>query len=373
MSSKTRSILLFLDYPPSPQITAHIKIYSTIASKMQSSVSRIAAVTFAILASSTSLLVAAKSLRAYQNDMHEPVSTECTLVLALFTPMRPNQGEDVDLVRPDSPRLECELDPIDADGISGITAPLLFEEEGEEKAAMAKYESGEITSNESTLLFSKGIKLSSDGVHIPFNTEIVIGNKIKKAKRRNLATVTGTKPILVVKVTDNRGLALSESTNTISDDVFGTSGDRLNLKSHMSACSFGKLNIVPGDAGRHTATASPGVIEVTIPISLKQTNSRKPVRDAITAAVSQKLGFSLPGPYQQVMYLVENCYGSDCQWAAYAFLNGWLSVYRAQNYKYSAVQMHGKSSLHKFRCPLLGSHFKQTRLLTGCHSFRNWS
>ena len=66
-------------------------------------------------------------------------------------------------------------------------------------------------------------------------------------------------------------------------------------------------------------TAAPGVTEVTIDITLEN-NSRDTIRNAVTVAVQNKLGLTLPGPYQQVMYSLEGCY-QDCGWAAYAYVN----------------------------------------------------
>jgi len=44
-------------------------------------------------------------------------------------------------------------------------------------------------------------------------------------------TETGTKPMLIVKVTDSVGKARPLSPAQIGDDVFGTLGDPLNLES----------------------------------------------------------------------------------------------------------------------------------------------
>jgi len=51
------------------------------------------------------------------------------------------------------------------------------------------------------------------------------------------------------------------------------------------------------------------------------------------------LGFDLPGPFDYVMYIVENCY-DGCSWAAYAGVNHWMSLYRSHYYKYTGVLMH---------------------------------
>ena len=62
---------------------------------------------------------------------------------------------------------------------------------------------------------------------------------------------------------------------------------------------------------------APGVIEISIPISLVG-SSRGEVRAKLIQATKAKLGMdSLPGPFEHVMFFVENCY-TDCGWAAYA-------------------------------------------------------
>lgn len=45
-------------------------------------------------------------------------------------------------------------------------------------------------------------------------------------------------------------------------------------------------------------------------------------------------------PFQQVMFLVENCYGDGCGWAAYAYIRGWLSIYKQDNYLKPGVVLH---------------------------------
>jgi len=53
--------------------------------------------------------------------------------------------------------------------------------------------------------------------------------------------------------------------------MFGSfSKNPANLKSHTSACSFGKVNFIPGAFPESAGDSvdSPGVIEVKIPISL---------------------------------------------------------------------------------------------------------
>jgi hypothetical protein len=125
--------------------------------------------------------------------------------------------------------------------------------------------------------------------------------------------------------------------------VFGTGTDPVNIKSALEECSWNKITVLPkaltenGDPD-DTHEVATGVIEVTIDISLTD-QSRDNIRNAITTKVQQLLGYSLPGPYDYVLYSVQGCY-VDCGWAAYAFINSWNSVYQDVYYKRPGVLMH---------------------------------
>ena len=92
-------------------------------------------------------------------------------------------------------------------------------------------------------------------------------------------------------------------------------------------------NGVPNGRG-----VAPGVMEVTISVALEG-NSPATIRNAVTTAVQNAIGESLPGRYQQVMYILQGCY-LNCGWAAYAYINSWNSVYQGSYYKMTGVQVH---------------------------------
>jgi len=235
-------------------------------------------------------------------------------------------------------RFECEMDAQDMGGVGGLVREL-----SGSPAQLSQLQDlinkGIIKAGESVLEHSAGLPFDDMTVFVPPGLSIAASVR-NNPNRRRLAVVTGKKPILVIKVRDSNGLARVESPAVISDDVFGTSGDPVNLKSQMSACSFGQLNITAGNPPTNSAGANevaPGVIEVNITISLN--NTRTQVRNAATAAAQSKLNFTLPGPYQQVMYVLHSCI-VDCGWAAYAGVNSWYSVYQGGYYKQVGVQMH---------------------------------
>ena len=122
-----------------------------------------------------------------------------------------------------------------------------------------------------------------------------------------------------------------------SDEVFGTGVDPINLKSGLEECSWNKINVIVGDG--NAAEVATGVIEVTIDLPLDG-SSDSAIRNAVTSAATSKLGHGLPGPYDYVLYSLEKCYGNDCGWAAYAYINHWNSVYQAVYYKRPGVLMH---------------------------------
>ena len=87
-----------------------------------------------------------------------------------------------------------------------------------------------------------------------------------------------------------------------------------------------------------------GVIEVTIGISINGSSSAA-IENAATTAVNAQLGITLPGPYDYVLFSLENCYGSSCGWAGYAYVDSWNSYYVTAYYGYPGVLLHEVSSV----------------------------
>ncbi len=247
--------------------------------------------------------------------------------------------------------IECEMDAADMmGGVSGLSFSINGSDTQMERLKTL-FESGGHVSGESVLTNIGGAYINRGKLHLPPGLNIALE---KVASRRKLAVVTGDKPILVVKVTDVNGLARAESPAQIGDDIFGTLGDSVNLKSQLFNCSMGQLNVlecdptlIPNDLTDPTLETNgvpngkgvaPGVMEITIGVDLT-TSDRYTVRNAVTTAVQTAIGEPLPGRYQQVMFILEGCY-VDCGWAAYAYINSWGSVYQGDFYKYTGVQVH---------------------------------
>ena len=196
---------------------------------------------------------------------------------------------------------------------------------------------GVLTSSKSSIeVSSNGVQ---DGTLYLSPGKIVIKEGRKKNSDRKLSVYEGDKPVLVVRVTDKDGKVTSDNARTVSDKLFGSYGDQTTLKSQFAACSFGKLQVsneYDVDISKHLA--APGVINVDLPISLSNSD-RLAVRNAAIKAVEDKLGLGLPGPFQHVMFILEACY-TDCGWAAYSFVGGYISVYQGNSYQNVGIVMH---------------------------------
>ena len=168
------------------------------------------------------------------------------------------------------------------------------------------------------------------------------GGRRNQVNPRNLqqSLLEGKRQVLVIRVTDSEGRVHPHTAATISDNLFGTQDDKVNFSSQFRACSFNTLQMTNQytniDISNHES--APGVVDVQIPISL-QGHDRKDVRNAVLLEAQSKLGLDrLPGPFQNVIVVLEGCY-TDCGWAGYAFVNSWLSVFQADHYSYVGVQV----------------------------------
>jgi len=168
-------------------------------------------------------------------------------------------------------------------------------------------------------------------------------NRERKLRRLN-NPLEGVKKALVIRVTDLNWEQPPDHAWTISDKFFGTYGDTVTMASGFRDCTFGKLQFTSNyGSGVNTAPlTAPGVLDVTVGIRLNE-STQATVRSAVVAAAQTKMGFTFPGPFDHVLILVKQCYavyGESCSFAAYAYVNHWLSLYVGLNYRYPAVSMH---------------------------------
>ena len=218
-----------------------------------------------------------------------------------------------------------------------IIVPLEEMEEQEQQQVLAASSGGRII---------KSVTFPPGSIRLRTNVDDNTGTVRRGG--RSLANYAGNIPILAVRVTDVDGLAPSDDANYISDKIFGTNGDDSTAVSQFSLCSYGAFNIVNNDYGSRTAEilsklSAPGVLDVTIPISIQPFRYTE-IYNALTKAVSDKLGFpAKPGPFAHIIYILEKCYASpddDCKWLGLAQVNRWSVVVHSKYFSFPTVILH---------------------------------
>jgi len=275
------------------------------------------------------LFIACATLLSLANGQY--LTVDCDIIIMGSTLIDPEVSDT------DQTSFACVLDSIDAGGVSNLSYPLELSVHQAE-VMMNMVNDGDIVSGSTMLSSPASLQTNFQGgkIIVPNVSDPLSVRTSTRAKNREGPCHEGNKPILAVRVTDKNGLVQSDSPRTISDKIFGTYDDDVNLASQMNACSFKKLTI--STDYNDIITVEPGVIEVTIPISITE-NDRYTIHNAVTVVVQEQLGFTLPGPFDQVMYVIQKCY-VGCGYAAYAYVNSWMSVYQDWYYKATGVQMH---------------------------------
>jgi len=210
----------------------------------------------------------------------------------------------------------------------------------------------------------EGVEIGDDGTAVfPGNKPITVlpnqnpwsGRNLQEeedhesaTEERKLQAGTGVKKFILFRVTDVNGEVHPDSAATMSDNMFGTNGDSINLKTQLDACSAGKYTVEPGGKNGYDFSgleSEPGVVDITIDISIDQP-SRTTVRDAIRLRAREVMRdhfgestLHYENRYMDhALYSLKTCV-QDCGWAAYASVGGYYQVYQSNYYAYAGVQL----------------------------------
>ena len=169
------------------------------------------------------------------------------------------------------------------------------------------------------------------------STEIIIED-LGEQRFRRLDAVTGTRSMVIFRVTTNDGPP-AYSAASLADSFFGIDGNPNNMKSRYAACSMNKLTFNPGTGNDFDN----GVHDLSISNTSAGTNVHDLVR-SITKAVIAKFGSSLERTYNHVVYVLPHGtttrgVGTD-RWTAFAYINSYLSVYNDEAVMSISNQVH---------------------------------
>jgi len=138
----------------------------------------------------------------------------------------------------------------------------------------------------------------------------------------------------VIRVTDRNNVSPDKSASDLSDDIFGTNGDPLNLVTGYNECSGGKVRFSPG-VGTDIVD---GVMELTLDNKSISGQSSYTVENWVTEALSNKQGWNL-NAHTHVMYILPEAVNFGGA-AAYAYLGSYTSVFWNKYASMHLVLMH---------------------------------
>jgi hypothetical protein len=182
---------------------------------------------------------------------------------------------------------------------------------------------------------------------IPWNTTIYPGtqeiglhypprlvNKPSKDEYVERRLKSGTKKVLVVRIAaSDKGASMSAA--ELSDSVFGTSGDKVNLRTQYLACSHNQLDLQPADDRTAGSTRiKDGVVSINV--GLRTREGRHTFINTATNKIQQKFGNILDIADHVLYILPEGTYSG----LAAAYLNHWMSFYNDGWGMQSSVQVH---------------------------------
>ncbi len=166
----------------------------------------------------------------------------------------------------------------------------------------------------STTIFVEGATLSQDKLIVPQGTRTEFGESQPLGLERKLAPGDGRRKVLAVWVTA-RDSNPTLTPQQLSDKIFGTINDSVNLKERMASCSYDELLIEP--------YVDNNVINGVIQVSLNQnvvSEDHENVRKNVVEAVGTLLGKQLPfAGLQHLMVCLPpgTLKESNPRWAAY--------------------------------------------------------
>lgn len=161
-------------------------------------------------------------------------------------------------------------------------------------------------------------------------------NEIQVRNRhRHLSKTTGARTVLVVRIrASNTETSVSEA--QLSSDVFGGNDDEVNLRSQYLACSHGKLEFrKAADRNGRSARIRNGV--VTISVSSSTGVGDRNMVNAVNTELNRQFLTHSANLANHVMYCLPP--GTTGR-IAYAYINGYRSVYNDRYCSSVSIQMH---------------------------------
>ncbi|KAL7564449.1 hypothetical protein ACA910_001545 [Epithemia clementina (nom. ined.)] len=266
--------------------------------------------------------------------------------LAIDTGLPGKQGE----ILPDDSICICELE-------NGKSYEL--ELPSDSRSCKDLMNEGTFQTSASKITLPKGtlIDHKKASVKIPKGQQLKVHNSkpndLFHGRALNYALSVGSKSILVVKVVaKNNGLisAVTGSETHLSDSVFGTYGDPVNLKSQYSKCSKSKFNVVPAEYGDQGAANRilNGIVTVEVDTDVSQ--GPNALADAAIGKLQQMFNLGSQSPRGILTDFILFALPPDTKVGlsnptklmntAFSDGGGWKSYFRGDFVTFPSFQMH---------------------------------
>jgi hypothetical protein len=202
---------------------------------------------------------------------------------------------------------------------------------------------GELFSGETSLDIPPNTMIDTETQTLQLDTlpgllNIVQDDTMRNLRRlRSLEKTTGGKTVLVIRVKATNSVTTSSEAQ-LADDVFGDLGDVNNLRTQYLACSYGQLEFqkTQNRNGRTTNIRN-GVVTITTGIRAESGDTK--MINTINDKLSSEFGTNPENLADFIMYCLPP--GTMHQYdIAYAWMNGYQSVYNNEVCSHVSAQMH---------------------------------
>jgi hypothetical protein len=182
-----------------------------------------------------------------------------------------------------------------------------------------------MTHHEHPVLSISDAVLDNEAVQLSVIKDASIDIDDSPSQHRSLASATGTGQVLVLRIT-YRGISPSLSADQLASRVFGLGNnpERHSLSSQIDACSFRQLQLRPAEGDDIVN----GIAEISINKRVAGSNSVLALDNLVVANATRRFG-RLSTQFAHVLFVFPSAgllFGGR-GWLAYAYFNGWRSVY----------------------------------------------
>jgi hypothetical protein len=205
-----------------------------------------------------------------------------------------------------------------------------------------KKSAGELISGETVLEIPSDTMVDMKTYTLQLSSPPGLSNDLDddtRSRRRQLRKLAakGKKTVLGVRIVATNAIT-SLSADELADDIFGISGDTMNMKSQFMDCSFNQFELnQAADRTGQTASIQNGV--TTVEVDLATSDGSSAMLNAVTEQLLTEFSTEAKNLADYIMYCMPPGTMGDTL-IAFAFLDGYQSWYNDVACSYVSAQMH---------------------------------